>query len=587
MAAQDYSKLLSTLDDHLRKLSDPVGDEKIDEELISIARLQLLPTTPETVFSRRDRQFLIMKIFNTIPHVGQPASLVRLLKQLLEPVPLAALFEIDPPVDFAAGLDLNAVDFHDLTLSLLEKAEQKSAERLATLHRDVYEALVKLWLCTPKEGTGAKAGSVLFHHLEVGREPVLKRIFRDKDIYELMFAFCSLDSNNFLSLSKTQKSVAQSRLMNWLHRVAGLSWDVIANSHLPDIESQYGLDDGEGLLDFAARHMVDYKNDVLMYQALITFYWKLILSQRERLDREGNSDALRYFVSHKIHARIVKIFTSSTSLSQSTDDSLVATDSALYVAAYVSVHPELFCSAKNEQERVIQTIRDTLTSTRVSQWVDEPPEVSRVLEVLSCLPAQALLGTNSPILLVPSKQPSPGAFGVLGMLFHGPPTENEYNMKTASKSSKIASEPMLLPSNDDYMINAAKALFEEYASHNPRLWTDITSHGTLYATPDVASAAHNFLQLLITARWDSLEVIMRNSDVISYLLTVPDIPVAVIRSETREILIQRYTLARVLLERLQKSGDVKWAEAAVQLRRRVDGRALCRSHGGNIATLGA
>jgi hypothetical protein len=582
MASADYSKLISTLDSHLEQLS---SDPTLDEDLISIASLQL-PSAPEATFPRKARQYLIVKIYQALPHVGSPASLLRLLRRLLEPVPLSALFEIDPPVDFAAGLDLNATDYHDLTLSLLEKSDEKSAERLATLHRDVYEALVKLWLCVPNEGTGGKAGAVLAKHVEVGGLPVLKRLFRDKDIYELMLALCSLKSSKFVALSKTRKSIAQARLMTWLPKVGEVSWEVISESHHPDIESQYGLKPDEGLLDFAAVRMVDYEKDVLMHQTLIGFYSKLLLSQRDKIDSKFSSKALDYLVSRGIHLRVLKIFASSNDPSRPIDISFVQTDAAVYVASFTSLHPKLFLSDSRTQDVVLRTITEILSSTQQNQWADESPELARGLEVLRCLPRSSLI-KSSPLLLIPTKYPSASAITTLGVLFHGPPLPGR--VETEGSRQVQLNGPSPIPSDDPSEISAAKSLLQLYETNNVNMWNDITTHANLFGAPDVAIAANNFIRLIITARWDPLEYIMQSgtagSQILSYLIQIPEIPVLDLRSEIREILMQRYSLSRVMLEAIQKSG--KWADVAVSLKRRVDGRVLHKGHGGSIATMGS
>jgi hypothetical protein len=41
----------------------------------------------------------------------------------------------------------------------------------------------------------------------------------------------------------------------------------------------------------------------------------------------------------------------------------------------------------------------------------------------------------------------------------------------------------------------------------------------------------------------------------------------------------------VMLKAVQKSG--RWADVAVSLKRRIDGRALYTGHEGNIATIGS
>jgi len=282
--------LLEQLQVHLAQVqNDPATP--LDKKLLETCELFLVPQ-----ISPESSQQLVGHLAQLLPTLQQdPTPVNKLLLKLLEPYPFSAVLQFDPPVDFAAGLDLAALPFNHLALSLLDKAtvEASSARRLATSQPAVFVALVRLWLCTEDTGVADKAGNVLYGLLKVdmvktvaeqrgdgasadsvGLEgAVWRRVFRDKDVYGSVFSICSLESQQHeTALSKNRKTLAQARLLEWLPKVGALNWASISEKH-PTAE---GGQPEQSLLEFAAVHMVDYKGDVLMHRSLISFYSDLI-----------------------------------------------------------------------------------------------------------------------------------------------------------------------------------------------------------------------------------------------------------------------------------------------------------------------
>jgi hypothetical protein len=77
-------------------------------------------------------------------------------------------------------------------------------------------------------------------------------------------------------LSKRDKTVAQSRLLEWLPLVGNMDWNTITAGHGSDVERELGLNEGQGLLHYASLKMVDTADDVLMHMTLINFFSDLI-----------------------------------------------------------------------------------------------------------------------------------------------------------------------------------------------------------------------------------------------------------------------------------------------------------------------
>lgn len=292
----DSRALLEQLQAHLVQVqNDPATP--LNSKLLETCGLFLIPQ-----ISAEPSQQLVRHLAQLLPTLQQdPTPASKLLLKLLEPYPFSAVLQFDPPVDFIAGLDVSALPFNHLSLSLLEKAtaEASSARRLAASQPAVFLALVRLWLCTEDTGVADKASDVLYgllnvdlgkpvagHHGggasadSIGLEgAVWKRVFRDRDVYGSFFSICSLDFHQHdIALSKNRKTIAQARLMEWLPKVGALDWASISENH-PIAEEQKSLGRGDqSLLHFAAVHMVDYKRDVLMHRSLIGFYADLIRS---------------------------------------------------------------------------------------------------------------------------------------------------------------------------------------------------------------------------------------------------------------------------------------------------------------------
>jgi hypothetical protein len=573
----DLSKLLAALDDHLTTLSDTAGTE-IDEPLIRIANGQLLPDLPNSAFSPQQRQHLILKIYSTLPHIGPDATLIRLLKQVLEPVPLSALLGIEPPLDLTAGLDVNATDYHDICLSLLEKADTESAQKLATLQRDVYASLVRLWLCTPNEGTGLQAARVLANLIIVGKETVLKRLFRDKDIYELILSLCTFKSDKFAILSKPQTTIAQSRLLKLLPIIARLEWRVIVASHHPEIEAQYGLEAGQGLLDFAALKMVDYEEDLLMYQQLIGFYTSLLHSQVDILGSSQPSKALGYLISTKIHQNTMKLFHTLNDSNVSFDTKLVQMEIASYVSIYALTNDKVFVA--KDAKAVIKTVQVALSGFRKIDYYDETPKFLAMFKVLSTIPQATLIDSGFEIQDVSIEFDSVTPLLVLSSIFKGPsnkiPTFNP--LGSATQESPPVDTDITMRDDDD--AEAAEELLRHYETKYPSFWEQLCKHAQDFTKPAISNAAQNMLLQIINAEWDGFSYIYANEvalNAIMRLLANPPDLVKAVPVEMLQSLKMRLQLAKALFGKLdqQHPNTENW----VILKRRIDQNVIFRRGG--------
>lgn len=300
------SDLLAQLQNHILEVQQNPATS-LNEKLFESSKTFLAPNlAPDTSAQ------LVQQLAALVTTLQQdPAPVNDLLLKLLESCSFSDVLSFEFPVDFVAGLDIAVQPFNLLTLSLLGKATATSndAAVLATKPAVVL-AIVRLWLCTPDTGVADKAEGVLFGLLEADGQtpehsnelttahtgsdqgPVWRRLFGDRDIYNLFYAACSLDASHpDIQLSKRQKSIAQARLLQWLPKVASLDWSMVTRNHHPDVEASYGMKPADqGLLQFAACNMVDYKGDVLLHMSLINFYADL-------LERVSKTDSQRWAMS--------------------------------------------------------------------------------------------------------------------------------------------------------------------------------------------------------------------------------------------------------------------------------------------------
>jgi hypothetical protein len=510
---------LLRLQQHLQEVqNDP--STPLDEKVLDTAIYALIPT-----LTSQDTQALILQIYQLLPNLQQdPTPVVRLLSRLLEPIPLAHILSLEPPPDLISGLQVASPVFNNLILSLLEKADQNSARTLASAHPHLFIALVELWLGTQDEGVADKAGKVLVQLLKIDLPtsgtigldgPVWKRVFRDKDVYERIFAITDSNTGRDTSLNRSRKTIAQARLLDWLPVVGALDWTAISQTYLPEIEASFGLPSGQqSLLDYAMSYMVDYKRDVLMHRTLIAAYEALLnINPSNSLLR---SPALEFLTKNGSHKRTLNYYTTPDDPShEPLDLSFLYGPAAMYTARWAETYPQDLEAPRNAElkNKILKKIKAAV-SVPAARWA-HAHSPSEDLHVLSSLSPSTLLalGSNNPVLSIPSRAANTDALNCLATIFHGP-----------------IQEPLTFPTpqtpkpNEANEIKAAAALYNQYLTHNARLWTDVVTHADTVALKEQALAAIALVKSILTARWDGIAAIMSGPakvSVVPWLLSPP------------------------------------------------------------------
>lgn len=460
----------------------------------------------------------LASLLTTLQQDATPA--INLLLRFLDDLTYTDILNFGA-LPFTDGLALgeHMTSYNRLMLTILEKATDKPADAAQVASMlDTMLALVRLWLCTTDTGIASQASRLLLDLLRVDQEVqsdpdahlpsggqglVWKRVFGDRNVYATFFQACSLSGKvDNHEMGKNQHTLAQARLLEWLPTVGGMDWNAISRSHHPDIESQYGAK--EGLLEFAAVKMVDYKDDILMHRCLVDFYSDLLHATKPTgatASAAHDSAALRYLITSGLHARTTAIYLQLPGTSVDPVEAMfLYGPAANYIATYASVYSEHFLSSQmppQVNERLMRALHIS-----PAKWAHaESPKHD--LHLVASLPRKSLFPTrdwgSSPLSYLPSKSTNADVLNTLAAVFHGP----EREIVTYPPVTQITDT-----SGEREMEAAhARALYYHYLSNNPRFWDNIATHADSVALKDLALSAITCLAATITANWSASDSI--------------------------------------------------------------------------------
>ena len=390
------------------------------------------------------------------------------------------VLKIQPPVDFISGFSSSLPPINLTALTLLKRATyRKSDIDIVAGKADVVAALILLWLRTPETAVAVLAHDVILGLLLAGvgestmsdsgimdEGLMWRRILRDRDIYGSIFSICSLNTaDQEWPMSKREKTISQGRLLDMLLKIDS---NPIRTSQIPDIEQRFGVKDG-GLLQFAAIHMVDYQNDVLMHITLIDFYAKYLLTD--------HTFALHFLRSNGLHNRSLAYY-----LEPEKQDSLelkyLYSSSAAYLAMYCSTYPQDLLSSP-----IAGQILSRVTQATENLDGQMGQQNNDFLVVLMSLPRVMLIPRSrgsSPLFLIYVKAASPGAFAALASILSG---------RCGSMPEEKA---------------AARALYYLEMEKYPDFWERVVTAADTVALTVSAMSAISLIGAVITATWSPL-----------------------------------------------------------------------------------
>ena len=516
--------LVQEINSHLKEVTDNLS-RSLDKRL-----LEKVDTQVSEAFSEEDRIILINQLSNLLLTIQQDPTPVTILTEILIR-PLSFTFShvlsIQPPVNFAAGLSVPSEPINLLTLNLLNKASGSASDvGIIAGKPDVIIAFVRLWLCTQDTAVAQKALSVLTgllivdyglplsdEDLEMTGGPFVhsleqrlmwRRLLNDKDVYGQIFSLCSLKTlGREGQLNKREKTIAQARLLDFLKVFADV--EMLQVSQIREIEEQYGVEGG--LLEFAAVHMVDFKDDVLIHMTLIDFFAAYLSADRGEVNIPDSmilsqivapsERRLNFLISKNFHSRILSYYI-EPAMHDSLDLTYLYGRSANYISVYATDFSDHLLQSSTA-DGILWRLSNVLKNVSSHHWSHDVVPHHDLL-VLTSLPRVLLLPATSlgPMFLVPIKPPCAAAYGSLGTIFSGP--------KEHAGISKVTEQA------------AARALYFLYVERHPEFWAQLVKAAETVALKDTALAAIKLMGDIICAKWSLLPSIEPNESNSQYSL---------------------------------------------------------------------
>lgn len=486
---------------------------------------------------QEDRYNIINALSQLLPTLQQDPSPATALIEILVRSPsytFSNVLAIQPPVDFVAGLSAPSPPINSATLLLLGKAAKEPSDAAVVAGKpDVVAALVRIWLCTPDTAVAQQAADVLKGLLEIDFAPhtpgeahdleamtddppneppgqglMWRRLFDDRDSYGSIFATCSLSTSGQAGQpNKREKTIAQARLLEFLLALRPGVADAWSKSHCSEVEAAYGVQDG-GLLDFAAVHMVDYKDDVLMHMTLVDFFAGLLqagnadflssTSSSAPTTRDlGSSPMLEFLISRGLHSRTMSFYL-DPSKHDSLDLTYLYSRSANYISTYAANCPtHLLNASPSVADAILARLSLVLNEVSSGHWAHgNAPKHD--LHVLASLPLVCLVPQmrgSTPLFLIPAKPANPDALHTLAAVFRGPSVDSPFSKMSSNQSEleKSTKEP-----------ESARTLYFLYLRQHPGFWTHVVNAAEAVALKDNALAAIELMSAVIGANWRQL-----------------------------------------------------------------------------------
>ena len=467
--------------------------------------------------SQNDRLDLLNGLSRLIVTLQQdPKPVTELIQNLAwsDSLTFSQVLSIEPPVNLVAGLSSPNADINITILTLIGKASLSSGDSgIIAASPEIVAALISLWLRTSETEVARKALEVLTSLLRVdghinhvgdklgpiqqGQGLMWRRLFQDKDVYEIFFSICSLKKVGQPGQpTAREKTIAQSRLLDFILEFP--DYYHVVYSQVPKVEQEYGVIDG-GLLDFAAEHMVDYKDDILMHATLIDFYTNYLVGKNALPPVEDTKTSivsswpLAYLISKDIHARVKSYYEEpEKNAEEGVDISNMYHECAQYLAGYAFHFPSHFLlSSRSQTQSTLKRLANLFVS--FNGWSQAYIPRADIL-VLSSIPRVLLLPSVSwPGFLhyIPIQPPNDDVWTTLAAIFAGPPKPS---IEVSQWHQRFLMDEAA----------AARALYFYYIKDTKDFWERVVKAAETIAIKDIALGAIHMMAAVIGAAWEAL-----------------------------------------------------------------------------------
>ncbi|KAJ5775334.1 uncharacterized protein N7511_000345 [Penicillium nucicola] len=489
----------------------------LDVALIEKLQLQLVESTNPAVPAT-----LLSQISTLLPVLQEdPTPLTTLGIKATTYFSFTDLQSVDPPINLIAGFKAPSPPINLLALSLLAKAGQSSSEAaIVAGEPELVASLVEVWLSTSSTEVAQAALETLWallevdaashletgerespsEHAQAGQGLMWRRVFKDKDVYGLLFGLCSLQSDASGDLSKRERTIAQGRLLALLEKAGKLRWDIISTAQVPEIETKYK---STSILHFATCQMIQ-ESDVLMHMTLLSFFRDILDIEAPGLHARSyvhsastfSSPALDFLVAQKLHFKVLSYYLDDSKLDP-VDLIYLSGPVMAYVSRYAELYPNhLLQNPATLLDGIVSTINRSLTIP-ATQWAHGETPTGH-LAVLASLPRVLLVeagkhGAN-PVLAIPTDPANAEALDVLAKIFHGPQRNQTPDSMDLNNSGQT-------PTDWDHEAAAARILYFLYLNQHPTFWTSVVATADILVMKDIALSAITFMRAIATANW--------------------------------------------------------------------------------------
>ncbi|KAK0621788.1 hypothetical protein B0T17DRAFT_535078 [Bombardia bombarda] len=284
---------LDPLSTHLDDLAlDP--SLPLNPKLFDDVELQLTETnTPPLIPRFLPRLTSLLQTYN----VHDPTIIASLTTKLLRPLSFTQILgPLAPEASLIQALESPLPAANLLAMTVLHKAAAaRSPTDVAILSTmpALVAAFIRRWLAAPqvelapparpRNGVYTAENDLVLRRV-AGQGKMWRRVLGDKGVYGLLVDLCA-GRHADTATDARQLSLAQGRVLRVLPRLAALDIRAVSksefqaavgltNGHQENGDggaNGHGPRSGEGLLQFAALHMVD-KSDVLLHLSLVDFF---------------------------------------------------------------------------------------------------------------------------------------------------------------------------------------------------------------------------------------------------------------------------------------------------------------------------
>ncbi|KAL9111167.1 MAG: hypothetical protein Q9227_004430 [Pyrenula ochraceoflavens] len=423
----------------------------------------------------------------------------------------------------------------DLALDCLQKATVRLSDaNIVGGKVGLTEEIIIVWLSNANTAISTRAADILLDLLKTEIEASPKnlsanvtklterRVFQDPAAYRLLFRYTSdvlFDRDRYpdraswleCPLDRSRRSIAQGRLFDFVVALGKISFPLVADSHLPDIELSFRRkprSSPSSLLDFVTHDMTD-ADDPLVLRVRMDFCTSLLGIKplvdgiETAISPPTLSNGLKFLIESGVHNDIIRLYVKpEKELQDPVTASLLGDADINYLSSYFSLHPRhaLEPEFKDIHHNILQRILSKLETLPFSKWTTQEGRAPHDLNILKEMPLPMLVTEPgmAAVCAIPVNPPNPLALRTLARIFHGPETAQR-GVESFSQEEEGAQ-----PEIDIIRAAGSRANFYKYITEHPDFWANLAAAIVVVSIPDATKQAIDLAWSIACARWIEL-----------------------------------------------------------------------------------